>query len=286
MTTNDFEIEDDIKANLQDSMKSGEGVELPFPAMYFWALNGNPALKQIGGTQYYGGWASKAEQIIEACERMDIEMPAALTASEISTKNNDAYEAYVIRSLIVAPVAFRSRWIAKDGKMTSPEYAEGYRRHVQVLGLMGQYDKEAKAVLMIAPVVLTGKGYQAANLLATLKEFEKHIDGQRRRDAPQIPPHCFWRKVGTFGEKPNVKMVGPEKSQSPITPICVELPEKLDIEKLKLFYVGKDGASQMSYLLSEAREWLSAWKTTPAKTQAPADEWAHAVTDAPVEEEF
>lgn len=283
--TNPFDIDDTSKTALQDSMKSGEGVELPFPVLYFWSINGNPALKQIGGPQYFGGWGSKAEQIIETCERLEKPVPPIFAPAEISTKDNKTYEAYIARTLIVAPIAFRNRWVAKDGKLASPEYVEGYRRHVQCLTILGQYDKDTRAVIYFAPAVLSAKGYQAGNLLTTLKEFEKHIDGERRKAAPNVPGTCFWRKLGTFGEKPNVRMVGPASSQSPITPICVELPEKLDTAKLAVFYVGKQGAAEMSRLYAEAGEWLGAWKNAPkAKSPMTDDDAAFEHAEPPVEE--
>jgi len=285
--TNQFDIDETSTAALQDSMKSGEGIELPFPALYFWAINGNPALRQVGGPQYFGGWGSKAEQIIEACERLEKPLPPIFSPAEISTKDNKTYEAYIARILIVAPIAFRNRWVAKDGKQASADYVEGYRRHVQVLTVLGQYNKEAKGVFYFAPTVLSAKGYQAGNLLTTLKEFEKHIDGERRKAAPKVPANCFYRKLGTFGENPNVKMVGPEKSQSPITPICVELPEKTDVAKLAIFYVGKQTAAEMSHLLNEAQEWLGAWKNAPVtKRPTSDDDAAFEHAEPPLEEAF
>ena len=283
--TNPVEIDDNAADVLKDSMKTGEGIELPFPALYLWSINGNAAHKKSADAQYFGGWAGKAEQIADAVEQVERGLPAGLTAAEIATRDGKDYAAYITRQIIVAPIAYRKRWISKDGHQTLPDYAPGFRQHVQCLMALGDIDPALKKVLFWGPAVITAKGFQASYLIATLKEFEKHIESERRKAAPAVPPNCFWRKIGTFGDKPNVKMVGPDGSQSPITPICVSLPDKLSAEKLAGLYVGKETVAEMVRLYSEATEWLAACKA-PQKSAPAAEPEFPADPPLPVDENW
>lgn len=267
--TNPFEIDEMTSSALGNSMKTGEAIELPFPALYMWAQNGQAGLKNSGvAVLYFGGWVGKKDQLEDAAARMNATLPKMAPAS-ISPKAGDEFEALTARSLYVSPVSYRKRWIGKDGFTTSADYLPGYRQHVQVLCILGEFSAEKKVVAW-GPIVLTAKGYQATNLIKSLSTFDRLIDAERRKVAANIPTHLFWRKVGTFGDKPNFQSVGNDQT-STITPIECERPETVNRDTLAARYIGKDNADYMAELFSKASEWLSAWKQPQAvKSDGPA----------------
>jgi len=241
-------------------MTLGGGVELPFLAPVMWVINGDAKLKAIGGAQYYGGWACKAEDLDDAVQHWAVNIPPNFALAEITTSDNTTFNAYTARSVIVAPIAVRQFWIDADGRR-SAGYVDGGRHAVQAICMMAARlgHKDVVALEPCGPVMLSAKGYQARNLLGAFSAWNKHTAGLRRKVAPGVPAWCFYLSIGTFSKDRAQIMVG-KTSQSPITPVTAYLPDDLSEEKLTRLFAGNEVANQMADLLDQAQDWLAAGK--------------------------
>ncbi len=253
----EIKLDQEIAKKLNTGM-SGEGaVELPFPVVYFWALNGHASYKQQGGTLYYGGWACKIEDMQALTDQLAIPLPSGLKQVAIASRDGGEFEAYTTRHLIVAPISRRVSWLF-DGRRFS-EYVEGGRRHLQVLSFLGT-QAEDRHIEPWGPVVLTAKGYQARNLLDAFAKWDKGTAQARSKIAPGLPANVFYAAVGTFGKERVSVNVGKPGAQSPITPLTVHIPEKVDEAWMRGLFVGEAVAAAMSEYLDRASDWLKAWK--------------------------
>jgi hypothetical protein len=249
-----------LAKKLDQGFRSGEAVELPFPVVYIWALNGQASYKSQGGALYYGGWACKTEDMQATADQQGLTVPADWKQVTISSRDGGEFEAFTTRNILVAPIGKRLSWL-HDGKR-SADYVEGGRRHLQVLAYMAEARGEngKKEFLPWGPVVLTAKGYQARNLLDAFARWEKATAQLRWKAAPGIPAWCFYMALGTFGKERQSINVGKPGAQSPITPISAYIHERYTEELLASLFVGAEVASIMSDLQDQAAEWLNAWR--------------------------
>jgi hypothetical protein len=250
-------LDKNVSDRLNEGMNLGGGIQLPFLAPVFFVVNGDPKLKSLGGAQFYGGWAGRAEDIQEA-EDAGLSLPASFVLTEMTTGDGKGYDAYLTRSVVVAPIAVRQAWITRE-KVRSPHYVEGARQHVQALCYMAIKTDANSAYTPWGPVILSAKGFQAKNLLGAFGAWDKFTASQRRKVAPGVPAWCFYLAIGTFGKDRQQVMVG-SSSQSPITPIGAYLPEGLTEDTLTKLFVGQQTAEAMADYLQGAVDWLSAWK--------------------------
>ncbi|RPI87727.1 MAG: hypothetical protein EHM41_03935 [Chloroflexi bacterium] len=266
-------LDSDIAKKIEQGMKSGEASELPFPVVYIWTINGQATYKQQGGALYYGGWASKAEDMNAAAEQLGLSIPQDWKQVTINSRDGGEFEAYTCRSAIIAPIGKRISWLA-DGKR-STSYIEGGRRHVQVLAYLAENRSENgnRNFVPWGPVVLTAKGYQAGNLLEAFSQWDKATTQIRWKVAPGVPAWCFYLSLGTFGKERQVTNVGKPGAQSPITPITAYIPERLTEELMTSLFVGKEIAEKMASLQEQAAEWMNAWKAAPVSS---VDEYGEA----------
>lgn len=259
-----------IDATLADKLNEGMGasgkVELPFPVLYAWVLNGQSAYKSQGGALYYGGWACKAEDMEALAKNAGVFIPENWHPAAIATKDGGEFAAYITRFVVIAPIGKRISWLFNDRRY--PEYTEGGRQHVQVLTIMATKNEKDEYVPWL-PAVLTAKGYQARNLLDVFSRWDKATAGLRYRLSPGVPAWCFYLALGTFGKDRAVINVGKSGVQSPITPISVYLPEEMTEDKLAPLFVGNDTVRRMVEYQEQAQEWLKAWRQ-PSLEQQPA----------------
>src|SRR5690554_5038131 len=129
-------MDSNLARKLDKGMRTGDSVDLPFPVVYIWALNGQSSYKSQGGALYYGGWAAKAEDLHAITDQQGIAVPADGKQVTISSRDGGKFEAYTARHIIVAPFGKRISWLY-DGKR-SADYIEGGRRHLQVLAYMAE----------------------------------------------------------------------------------------------------------------------------------------------------
>jgi hypothetical protein len=270
-------LDSNLAKKLDDNMRTGGTIELPFPVIYAWALSGQASYKSTGGALYYGGWASKADNVHAVVEQSHVNVPAGWENRTIATRDGGEFDAYVTRSLIVAPIGKRVSWLYHDTngpERRSPDYIEGGRRHLQVLAYLSERTGENGKAQFVpwGPVVLTGKGYQARNLLDAFARWDKATAQLRRKVAPGVPPWCFYFALGTFGKERQVTNVGKPGAQSPITPVTAWIPEGMNEDTMRLLFVGNDLAAAMADYADQAAEWLNAWKQPAVEGQAGAGE--------------
>ncbi len=258
MTT--INLDNELARKLDQGMRAGDTVDLPFPVVYIWALNGQTGYKQQGGALYYGGWACKVDDIQSAAEQQGLQVPSEWKRVTIASRDGGEFEAYTTRSIVVAPIGKRESWLL-DGQRY-PAYTEGGRRHLQVLAYLSEAHGEngSRQLYPWGPVVLTAKGYQARNLLDAFSKWNKATAQTRWKSAPGVPAWCFYLSIGTYGKERQVVSVGKPGAQSPITPIGVFNYDHMDEEILNSLFVGNETAARMAELQDLSIEWLNAWK--------------------------
>lgn len=275
-----IQLNQNVAEKLNEGMEETGGVELPFYAPYLWTINGNPQLKKLANAQYYGGWATKMDDMIEFISQYGHkDLPAGFDNVEISPKNGAAFDAMIARHVVVAPIATRKSWIvgADNGSTRYNGYQEGGRLHVQALVLLAS--KQDSEYTPFGPVVLSAKGFQGKNLENAFSDWKRHTAAHRKQIAPGVPAWCFYLAIGTFGNELKTKLVGRKNAQSPITPLSAYLPKGLTAETLEGLFVGETLAEEMAEYLEQSEEWLKAWKTigvdptTPDYTN-PDDEYS------------
>lgn len=240
---------------LNNGMASSEAIQLPFPAPFLWAVNGQPGYKQVGGALYYGGWACKAEDLSSICRTAGIAAPSTWKPGVMSSRDGGEFEVFHTRSVIIAPIAKRESWLIDNKRVAY--YVEGSRRHLQVLAYLAV--KNGQAMEPWGPVVLTAKGYQAQNLSKAFNFWDKATVVHRNKIAPGVPAWCFYLAIGTFGDQRQVVQVGKSGAASPITPIGAYVPENMSEAMVESLYVGVIATIMADYQ-DRASEWLGAWK--------------------------
>lgn len=268
-----------LAKKLDQGMRMGDAVELPFPVVYVWTLNGQASLKSQGGAQYFGGWACKAEDLETISEQNGIAVPREWKKVDIATRDGDEFQAYTARHVIVAPIGKRESWLL-DGRRFS-DYVEGGRRHLQVLSYLAEAVGEngSRQYIPWGPIVLTAKGYQGRNLLDAFSKWDKATMQLRRKVAPGVPAWCFYLALGTFERERNSVIVGKPGAQSPITPISAYIPENLTEELIANLFVGNEIAATMADLQDQASEWLKAWRETNLEQEASFEEEAYQIEE-------
>jgi hypothetical protein len=270
-----------LAKKLEQGMRAGDIVELPFPVVYIWALNGQSSYKSQGGALYYGGWACKVEDLQALTDQQGLPIPADWKQVTIASRDGGEFEAFTTRNVIVAPIGKRVSWLF-DGKRFA-DYVEGGRRHVQVLAYLaeGRGENGSKQFVPWGPVVLTAKGYQARNLLDAFVRWDKATSQIRWKISPGVPAWCFYLSLGTFGKERQAVNVGKPGAQSPITPISVYVPERMSEDFIGSLFVGGQVAELMASLQDQAADWLKAWKE-----EAPVEAEEFGEGGVPVEEEI
>ena len=256
-------IDLNLARKLDMGMRAGGAVDLPFPVVYIWALNGQASYKSQGGALYYGGWACKSDDLQTVADQQGLTIPQDWKQVTIASRDGGEFEAYTARSAVVAPIGKRESWL-HDGKRSSA-YVEGGRRHLQVLAYMAevQGSNGNGQFFPWGPVVLTAKGYQARNLLDAFARWEKATSQIRWKVAPGVPAWCFYISLGTFGKERQAINVGKPGAQSPITPITAFIHERFNDELITSLFVGNEVAAIMADLQDQAADWLNAWKEGP-----------------------
>lgn len=264
-------LQGEAASRLKEGMSVGNSIELAYFTPKFWVINGDARLKQVGGAQYFGGFAVSKEDWQMACDEWGFE-PFALNGfveTDLNTADGKSIEVFSGRSLLVAPVASRVTWFTQDGTRTN-EYIKGSRQHVQVIAYLAMKVDELVGETTqtryepLGPIMLTAKGFQAKNLLDSFAAWDRASKQVRGKIAPGVPAWCFYLALGTFGEKRNQVLVG-KGSQSPITPINAYIPKEITGQMMEKLFVGQDVANAMVTYLDGAEEWLHAYDNATPK---------------------
>jgi hypothetical protein len=249
---------------LQGGLAPGSAVRLPFETPYFFVVNGDKKLAQVGGAQHYGGFAVDRDQLLEAGLGWEPPLTAPPTycySSDFFTNNGKQIPAFMTRSVIFALIVSRVSWYIKDQSGQTrrfKDYVPGSRRHGQFLVYLADKTTEKKLVPW-GVAVLTASGYQVGNLLKGLGDWKAAVEKILKAEKMNMSPWLFYSAAGTFGDEFRHEMVGPAGAQSSITPLSVQIP-KLTGEMLEKLYVGKEIVTHMAQLKAEASDWLRAWE--------------------------
>ncbi len=249
--TNEFEVPAGYAEGIGNPLE-GEGIRLPFNAPYVWWSNGANISKQTGGAPYFGGWAMSAEDMaLAAADNNDV-LPLGWTSYDLTNAEGEDYTAFMCRVAYVAILGTRFRWIdGQDGGKGKGQY--------QVLAYLAYQNQERKMV-PFSPVVLTTKGTGGMALREAINKFSTSTAAARRQFANNLPVSAFYAALGTFGQAPAFKTVGIAPRTHQVTPVSLWLPAKVDVEYLRMAFVGKDVADLTSQLHKESMDWLAAWK--------------------------
>lgn len=246
--------------DLRGAEKPEGGVRLPFGVVFAHVVNGDPKLKNQDDVQYFGGWAMDSDKVGEAIDAGDFDRYPRGWGPFEGISGTGTWNALGSRVSLVAPIAYRSSWLASDGMTRRPRYdrAGGFtRRHVQYLCQLSDGERWG-------PVVLSAKGYQTQYLLEALDMWRRAIAPLLKEiNATQFPLSAFWVAIGTNGATPEYTNVG-KSSTSRITPIRAALPEHMTAEQLDGRFVGPKTVQQNAELLHQAAEWLAAWREPTA----------------------
>lgn len=245
-------IEQSALNELSKAGKLGEGVELPFAAAYFWAMNGQRNMAAIAkecAPLYFGGFATDADKFMA----LEIETPSGLNAFTGSSDRGE-WNGLATRVLHFALIGKRTRWLSKDGSFSTHYKDTHTRQHIQVLGLGYANGKPW------IPVVVSAKGYQAKHIIESVKAWEKAIAPFKKElNATQFPISCFVISIGTQGDKPEFVNVGQTGAQSSITPIRAVSTDGMTAEKVSKRFIGPDVLRANAERLAQAADWLKAW---------------------------
>jgi hypothetical protein len=243
----------------QIDLDTGGSTELPFPTPAFWVMNGNAALKQVGGAHYFGGWACSSEKLqapMDFWESDNMTFPIpGFEETEVDIAQG-TLPVYTSRSLLICPMGIRqysTMEINGYDRRVAP-FTPGARPGLQVLGLLGFVSD--KTVYPWAPVLLSPKGYQVNHVQKAISTWKAALAPVLKKAgvAASAFPY-FWMQIGTFGQERKQEMVGKNKKQ-PITPITCLVPDDLNASNIERRYVGREIAEWMNDLADQAHEWL------------------------------
>lgn len=270
-----FETPEGLVPETSLGLSEDGAVRLPFPNMFFYWRNGNPAMKDIAAqpghaTDYFGGWAINAEDYETVCDEFGVN--AGLTRISTVNREGNSFDIYTSRNLSVALIKTRERWITNEDNKTQ-------RSQFQALCYMAQYDTVKKLYVPFGPAVLSAKGWAAKRIKQAFKKWDSETAAARKEFTSSkiyksgIPAWYFYAAIGTIGKEIKTESVG-NKQKSNITPCDVYLPinketgERIPITKefLHTCYVGSSTFAIMHDLASQSKEWLDAW-AEPTKEQ-------------------
>lgn len=264
-----IKISKEAADRLNEGIRFGNGLEIPFPVLYMRFANGKSeleALAEINPTAYYGGFVADSQPVRDLLDQGN-ELAAGMVGPvKISRRDGSKYEAFTARRIIIAPIGYRKSWY--NEKTSPPQrrseksgYFPGSYHHMQVLAYMGT--KIDVGYVPWHPVVLTFTGYQVDRATKAFQAWNRHTVQVRNllsKDAGvQLPVTVFYMAMGTFGPDHIQEMVGQTGAQSPITPVKAFLPENITTAQMEELFVGEKMADEMARLREEAAEWLAGW---------------------------
>jgi hypothetical protein len=246
-----FDLPQEFVDNLRDAM-TDEKIELPFPAPLVWWKNGDKRNKAQGGVLYHGGWAISADNL----DTLNLDPPAGFKPETWTNREGNEFGVLAARSFGFAAIAKRRQWTQNE--------AGNWRSHVQILGVIGIYNKDTKGYDYYGPAVLSAKGYAGRSLEDALAKWNRDTQPMRKQYANGYPAWLFYAPLGSFGQEPNfVQWGGAQKS--PGTPVQVWMPETITDQHLQQWFVGQSTAEAMSLYKTQTADWLAAWKQDNGK---------------------
>ena len=235
-----------------------DGIQLPFIAPIFYWRNGDARLQPAGGVQYFGGWETQEnEEFISEFG----EMPQGF--EETSYRWGTAYTG---RSLTIAPIISRKRWIEEKN-----------HGHSQTLCLVAKRNDDGK-LIQLGTIVISVKSLTVVDFSKTIKTWAEHTKEARAKWALYkdengknriVPSWYFWQPVGTYGDFKETKR-GSKRKIGEFSMVTIPenyLPTIQNEAQLEALYVGDSNYSLMFDLAEQAKEWANdeRWKNGEEK---------------------
>jgi len=213
-------------------------------------LNGQQALKALGGVQFSGGVVLPEKYLTEGSS-----LPG-WTKERITFRSGKEEAALTAQNVSIAPIRTRFRWFARQGNETAY-----YPRHAFVMGanMRGHVQVLAAVQGVSDPIVITFKGKASQSFESLLKDFGAKVVQPANRQAPKgkaLPRYAFWMPV-VPGPHTKAGSVGHD---SVVTLPTLGLPGEITQEFLKSLYVGRDSLIRFQEWYQEAGAWVDAWE--------------------------
>ena len=229
--------------------KAAEQPVPSYPAAQW--LNGQQALKAVGGVQFSGGVVLPAKYLSGGAG-----LPG-WTTERITFRSGKEEPALAAQKAALAPIRTRFRWFARLGAETAY-----YPRHAYVMGanMRGHLQVLAAVKGASEPIVITFKGKASQTFEAAMKDFGTKVVQAANRQAPKgktLPRYAFWM---TIAPGPHAK-AGSTGHESIVTPPVLELPSSgITEEYLRSLYVGRENLIRFQEWHQEAGPWVDAWE--------------------------
>ena len=234
-------------------------------------LNGQTALKALGGVAYTGGIVIPRRSL--AAER-DADVPG-FTPTTLTFRSGKDEPALTAMTATVA--VLRTRFCWKYGQNGHPLYVprSGYVANVGMKGrlqVLVVFQGDAR------PFAITFSAKASQFFENLLKGFDQQVVGAAHKLSPsgqRLPRFAFWLTL-TAGkhQKANADY------ESIITPPTLTLPADITRETLRTWYVGRENLERFTALYHAAEAWAKAWNGGTA-SPLPADEPGEEETETP-----
>lgn len=243
-----FEVPEGYTGDIGNPLDT-EGIRLPFLAPNVWWFNGRNQFKKENDQRYFGAWSMNDDDMAAAMQEAGVSQPPlGWVPFDMVNDDGDNYNAFLNRFICIAIFGSRKTWDKKENK-----------GRYQVLGYLAYPDQDRK-ITPFGPVVLTCKSMASKFLQDAVVDFQTKTQTARRKFANNLPISAFYALLGTWGNQRVEQTVGKGANQKKVTPLRLYLPEQIDEQFLRTYFVGKEIAAKTAALKKEAREWLDAWK--------------------------
>ena len=250
----DFNVPEDYVKDAQGALTGGQ-ISLPFDTLILRWRNGSGSYANSEiQTLFFGGWECGSDSMETMTNAYGVKVPQGFVEFEATSKTGSNYGAYANRVVLVSFIGKRKRWVEGSS-------------HAQWLVYLADFID--KKYTPWAPAILTAKGYSCKYIEDAISQWGTKTASARREFADGLPEFLFYAPLGTFGDKPDTKMVGKGGNQSPITPCQLIIPPNVDADFLKRTFIGNEIAEKCSDMLSEANAWLKAWDEDQPEIRQP-----------------
>jgi len=232
-------------------------------------LNGQTALKALGGVAYTGGIVIPRRSLGD-----DADVPG-FTPTTLTFRSGKDEAALTATTATVA--VLRTRFCWKYGQ-------NGHTIYVPRSGYVANAGMKGRLQVLVVfqgdarPFAITFSGKASQCFENLLKEFDQQVVGAANKLSPSVqrlPRFAFWLtlKAGKH-QKANADY------EAIITPPMLTLPSDITRETLHAWYVGREKLERFTVLYHAAEAWARAWNGVP-EAPSPANEPAEEETETP-----
>lgn len=212
-------------------------------------LNGQIALKALGGVAYTGGLAIPKRSLGDVTE-----LPGFM-ATTLTFRSGKDEPAFAADKATLAVIRTRFSW--KSGHNSHTLYAPR-QAYVPNMGMRGHLQALAVVQGASQPLAITFSGKASQCFEQLLRDFDQHVvqaANQLSSTGQRLPRFAFWLTVETGNhQKANASF------ESIITPPVLVLPPDISRETLLHGYVGRANLERFTELYHQAEAWAKAWE--------------------------